>query len=93
MFYKLFFTGLKEWRRSKSERSYRELSKELSITENPKTMLQNLQWKQYELIQETLLRTVSCEIKKCESTETLDKKVEEIKASFQNTVDKFNDKL
>ncbi|XP_052077162.1 uncharacterized protein LOC127715165 [Mytilus californianus] len=74
-------------------KSFRDFSKEPSSTVHPRTMLQTFQWNQYEMIQETLLRTVSCEIMKCESAETLAVKIAEIKAEFQNIVDKLNEKL
>ncbi|CAC5424373.1 TOR1 [Mytilus coruscus] len=91
--------GCEKLRRSRSEvsyrrpKSFRHFTTQRSSTVDPRTMLRNLQWNQYEMIQETLLRTVSCEIKKCESEETLAKKIAEIKFKFQNTVDQLNDQL
>ncbi|CAG2191181.1 unnamed protein product [Mytilus edulis] len=91
--------GCEKLRRSRSAvscrqpKSFRHFTTQRSSTVDPKIMLQNFQWDQYEMIQESLLRTVSCEIKKCESEETLTKKIAEIKSKFQNTVDQLNDQL
>ncbi|VDI62417.1 Hypothetical predicted protein [Mytilus galloprovincialis] len=75
------------------QKPFRDFSKEPSFTVDPRTMLRNFQWNQYAMIQETLLRTVSCEIMKCESPETLSLKIKEINAELQTIVDKYNEKL
>ncbi|CAC5424378.1 unnamed protein product [Mytilus coruscus] len=89
-------TGSEKLRRSVScprQKSFRQFTKQRSSTMDPRTMLQNFQWDQYEMIQESLLRTVSCEIKKCESVESLADTIAEMKVKFQNIIEKTFSKL
>ncbi|XP_071126701.1 uncharacterized protein [Mytilus edulis] len=71
------------FRRSKSNRKL----KKRAYTLDSRNILRNFQWTQYELVQESLLRTVSCKIKKCESVDRLTEKIEEIKTELKNLVE------
>ncbi|VDI14406.1 Hypothetical predicted protein [Mytilus galloprovincialis] len=73
------------FRRSKSNR---KSARKRAYTLDTRSMLRNFQWNQYEMIQESLLRSASHKIKKCESEEKLTEIIDEIKTELQNVVEK-----